>query len=93
MAPEMFLGQSYDEKCDVFSYAIVMHEVLHAKLNPFGTHAQYIAMCNSTILRPQISTTLDTWLQDMIRACWQHAPQYRPTFTQLVHEWEERLKS
>lgn len=35
MAPEVFLGKSYDEKCDIFSFAIVAYEILFETTNPY----------------------------------------------------------
>ena len=28
-APEVFLGHTYDDRCDVFSWSIIAYEVLH----------------------------------------------------------------
>lgn len=36
MAPEMVKGEEYDSKVDVFSYAIVMYELLFETTNPYG---------------------------------------------------------
>ena len=31
MAPEVIIGNQYDEKVDIYSYGIIMWEILHEK--------------------------------------------------------------
>ena len=42
MAPEIANNEFYDEKCDVFSFAIIMFEVLTENFNPYGEFAANI---------------------------------------------------
>jgi len=85
------LGQSYDEKCDVFSFAILMVEVLHSKINPFGNHTMYceVAMAKDPNFRPQINAEFTEqphlkWLIDLIHKCWSHESADRPSFAQIM---------
>ena len=34
MAPEIFLGQHYNEKCDIWSFGVIAYEMLTGR-NPF----------------------------------------------------------
>ena len=41
MAPEVIRHQQYDHKCDVYSYGVLLWEVLHRQV-PFRTHTPLV---------------------------------------------------
>ena len=43
MAPEMVLGDNYDNKVDLFSFAIMMYEMLTMKFNPYKKEGEVAA--------------------------------------------------
>jgi len=61
MAPEVTLGNEYTSKCDVFSYGIVMYEVLAETVKPYGPNAAFNVeqrVANDATFRPPITDQL-----------------------------------
>jgi ankyrin repeat protein len=89
MAPEVYRGNDYTEKADVFSFAMVVYEIVTGKESH---HAQsnvmmYAHNMSSNGYRPPLDdneTPLD-W-NNLIRRCWATDPQERPSFSQLLDE-------
>jgi ankyrin repeat protein len=89
MAPEVYRGNDYTEKADVFSFAMVVYELVTGKESH---HAQsnvmmYAHNMSSNGYRPPLddSTTPPDW-NNLIRRCWATDPQDRPSFSQLLDE-------
>ncbi|KAF4692051.1 protein kinase kinase kinase [Perkinsus olseni] len=82
MAPEVLDGQSYDEKVDSYSYAIVMYEVL-CRLIPYedtGLQPLQIAMAVSRGQRPDTSRAprgCPPQLIALMERCWAAKPEDR----------------
>ncbi|KFH07616.1 Tyrosine kinase-like (TKL) protein [Toxoplasma gondii VAND] len=97
MAPEALAKQSCTEKADVYSFAIVLYELLSNRI-PFeelqGTPAYKklpeLIPCG---LRPNISPhalprDLPEGLRDLMESCWRQEPANRPPFTHIVKALE-----
>ena len=86
MAPEVLAGKSFNEKADVYSFGIVLWEILTRK-EPFEEFESFeefrMAVCMHHI-RPPIPPNTLPRLASLIEACWQPEPQHRPTFDQIV---------
>lgn len=54
MAPELVSNEFYDEKCDVFSFAIIMYEVLTENFKPYGDASMYVEtkVAKNPLFRP-----------------------------------------
>jgi serine/threonine protein kinase len=98
MAPELLLGDSYDEKCDVFSFAIVMFEVLTESLNPYSNMQNQtcieVKVANNPQLRPLIPKQHEEqlpWYCDLMRQSWQHEAQKRPSFSTIIQVLEKHM--
>mmetsp|Transcript_15389 Transcript_15389/g.34912 ORF Transcript_15389/g.34912 Transcript_15389/m.34912 type:complete len:296 (+) Transcript_15389:85-972(+) len=87
MAPEVFTGTQYDEKVDVYSYAMILFEIICREI-PFeeeepaqvGTLAAAGARPDLEALPPDCPGTL----KDLMIVCWAHDPKKRPAFDAIV---------
>lgn len=86
MAPEVIQNKPYNCKCDIYSFGILLWEVLHMKVPFTGIHqvrvAFMVAMENK---RPQISLRppLERF-GEVIEACWQSEPKMRPDMNDVI---------
>eukprot|EP00942_MAST-04A_sp_MAST-4A-sp1_P007859 g7859.t1 len=102
MAPEYLRGDSYqyNEACDMFSYGVIIYEIVTRKL-PWSTlgEAQIIAQVAYNHRRPELNPfiTDDKAFDDLISAgikavlsnAWDREPNKRPTFPKLLAELRE----
>jgi serine/threonine protein kinase len=84
-APEVLANQSYNEKADVYSYGIIVWELLtrqcpYDKMTPIQCA---LAVLNRN-QRPEIPKWCPPSLQALIRACWKKDPDERPSFAQIL---------
>ena len=82
MAPELLGGQtSYDEKIDVYAYAIVLWELI-AKKSPYQgmESSQIVGQVLLNDLRPTIPAETPPAWRELMEACWARDPRMRPSF-------------
>lgn len=94
MAPEILLGQKYNETVDVYSYAMCLVEMVDRQLPWAGisTGAQVPTKVTSGA-RPELQLSkCEAGLRDLIRQCWSHFPHERPQFVEIVSVIEEMLE-
>jgi len=86
MAPEVMAGEIFNEKADVYSFGIVLWEIL-TRQEPFKEFDNYEefrnAICNRHV-RPVIPPGTHPALKQLIEACWHHDPTKRPAFPAIV---------
>ncbi|CAI5527213.1 unnamed protein product [Closterium sp. Naga37s-1] len=90
MAPEVLKEQPYDHKADVYSYGIVLWEIVTCG-NPFlfeGFKPEQVCCMVNQGLRPDIPSSCPPALADLMRRCWHHTPARRPDMAEVV----ERLR-
>jgi len=91
MAPEVFDLNDYDEKCDIYSYGIILWEIYTGDL-PFAEETSYLTVEELCIkvadenLRPKIPDECPTNLAELIRNCWDNYPDDRPSFTTILEK-------
>ncbi len=89
MAPEVLANQSYNEKADVFSYGIICWELLTRQCPYDGMTA---IQCALAVLnrnqRPEIPKWCPPALHAVIRSCVKKNPDERPTFEQLIRDFD-----
>jgi serine/threonine protein kinase len=84
MAPELLQDGLYDGKVDVYSYAMVLFEMLTG-CTPFAdkTLFQIEHMVVYQGLRPPLPSHTPSGLRDLITRCWDTDPQKRPSFDEV----------
>jgi serine/threonine protein kinase len=88
LAPEVMKAEDYNEKADVYSFAVIMYELL-AK-TPFMGHVSFLSDIESMVIagtRPDIPDTpechlVPEWVQIM-RDCWEGDAEKRPTLSDV----------
>ena len=88
-APEVLRNQQYSEKCDVFSFAILMWELLtreepYAGMPPF----QIVFAVASEGRRPTIPDNCPVEYAELTRECWNEYAEDRPTFSEVIGKLE-----
>jgi serine/threonine protein kinase len=85
MAPEVLANMSYNEKADVYSYGIIVWELLSRECPYEGMTA---IQCALAVLnrdkRPEIPKWCPPSLHALIKACLKKEPDQRPTFEQIL---------
>lgn len=92
MAPEVINHQPYDQKADIFSFAIVLWELITAKV-PYDTMTPLQAALGVRQgLRPDLPDDAHPKLLDLMKRCWEAVPCSRPAFSEIRIELEELLQ-
>lgn len=93
MAPEVMQFKEFNEKCDVYSFGIVLWEIA-TRQEPFRHHNKFeefrTAVCKYHE-RPPIPANLEPALADLIRRCWVPVPAERPSFDTINKELDKIL--
>lgn len=85
MAPEVFEGSNYSEKCDVFSWGIIFWEVI-TRRKPFdeiGGPAFRIMWAVHNGTRPPLIRNLPKPLEILMTRCWHGNPAERPSMAEV----------
>ncbi|XP_051862823.1 mitogen-activated protein kinase kinase kinase 7 [Drosophila albomicans] len=88
MAPEVFNGQKYAEKCDVYSWSITLWELFARKI-PFSDCSNELIVCQRVEkgIRPalvDLEIECPAGLKNLMNDGWQTDPQLRPTMNDIV---------
>ncbi|GIL57301.1 hypothetical protein Vafri_12551 [Volvox africanus] len=86
MAPEMYLEQPYNEKVDVFSYGVIVFEILSryqmiCAVSQAGTEAEIEAYAAkvSEGYRPPLPPAWPQAVKELIAVCWHQDASLRPS--------------
>jgi len=83
------LAKGYDNKVDVFSFAIVMWELFHSTF-PYdlalpGADAQKIMTeVVKRNVRPRVNEAVPQSIREIIHKCWERDPALRPSFEAII---------
>eukprot|EP00163_Fabomonas_tropica_P012112 TRINITY_DN2330_c0_g1_i1.p1 TRINITY_DN2330_c0_g1~~TRINITY_DN2330_c0_g1_i1.p1 ORF type:complete len:207 (+),score=30.59 TRINITY_DN2330_c0_g1_i1:272-892(+) len=94
MAPETMEGKPYDEKVDVYSFGLVIWELVTGEL-PFREYTNDVALARAVVdfrVRPKIPYFCPQQLAELIEDCWHHNPRRRPSFETVVSRLYDMLR-
>ena len=85
MAPEVIDGGSADKHSDVYSFSMVMWELMAHKI-PFHDVADErdAAILAQEEHRPPLDNAWPLYIRVLIQKCWNHHPHCRPSFDDIV---------
>eukprot|EP01018_Ginkgo_biloba_P023632 Gb_25570 [translate_table: standard] len=90
MAPEVFRHEAYDTKVDVFSFALIVQEMIEGcpPLSPMPYLDVAKAYATEDV-RPPFKASARHYpqgLKELIEQCWHKDPVQRPTFAEIIHQ-------
>ncbi|KMS95140.1 hypothetical protein BVRB_011980 [Beta vulgaris subsp. vulgaris] len=85
MAPEVLRNEPSNEKCDVYSFGVILWELVTlcvpwTGLNPM----QVVGAVGFQNRRLVIPEEVDVKVAQIIQDCWENDPRLRPSFSQLI---------
>jgi serine/threonine protein kinase len=85
MAPELYLGEDYDFKVDVYAFGVMMYMIVTG-LEPFDDTRNQLVLARNVVggQRPTIPGWVPPCCRDLIEQCWSTGPDTRPDFSQIV---------
>ncbi|XP_071731182.1 serine/threonine-protein kinase EDR1-like [Rutidosis leptorrhynchoides] len=85
MAPEVLRNENSNEKCDVYSFGVILWELATLRLPWSGMNPmQVVGAVGFQNRRLDIPKDLDPLVGRIIWECWQTDPNLRPSFQQLT---------
>ncbi|KAH7568674.1 hypothetical protein ACOSQ2_012027 [Xanthoceras sorbifolium] len=91
VAPEGFRNEEYDTKVDVFSFALILQELIEG-YPPFYTKQENeVPKAYAARQRPPFKAPTKHYahgLKELIEECWNEQPSKRPTFRQIITRLE-----
>ena len=92
MAIESLAGQMYISQSDVWSYGIVLWELMTLGRSPYhGINAYDLQRLLESGYRMKMPANCSPQVYQIMQECWAADPNSRPTFSQLVHEFDRLL--
>ncbi|KAE9598960.1 hypothetical protein Lal_00022459 [Lupinus albus] len=91
VAPEVFKQEEYDTKVDVFSFALILQEMIEG-CPPFSAKKdEEVPKAYAAKERPPFRAPSKRYahgLKELIEECWNENPEKRPTFRQIITRLE-----
>ncbi|KAK8610274.1 hypothetical protein V6N13_081437 [Hibiscus sabdariffa] len=85
MAPEVLRNEPANEKCDVYSFGVILWELVTLRIPWKGLNPmQVVGAVGFQNRRLEIPEDVDPMVAQIIRECWQTEPHLRPSFAQLM---------
>ena len=80
MAPEILRGKEYTKASDMYSFGIIMNEIISV-VPPFNDepHDEHLALDICCGKRPKMRAETPEFLKKLIQKCWDANPENRPT--------------
>lgn len=85
MAPEVLRNEPSNEKCDVYSFGVILWELATLR-KPWGgmNSMQVVGAVGFQNRRLDIPKEVDPVVAQIITDCWESEPNKRPSFAQLL---------
>ncbi|XP_037482594.1 serine/threonine-protein kinase STY8-like [Triticum dicoccoides] len=93
IAPEVINHKSYDHKADVFSFAIVLWELVTSKVPYENLTPLQAALSVRQGIRLVIPSSVHPRLSKLIQRCWGENPHTRPVFYEITAELQDILQT
>ena len=89
MAPEVLFSDNYNEKADIYSYAMILYELVTLRY-PFSecTDQRQIQFRVMNRKRPILDKNTPENLAMMIQRCWAQDPRERPSFAEIIAQFK-----
>lgn len=97
MSPESLIKQEYSEKSDAFSFGITLWEMVYRSRPYADLHDLECALkvANDPKFRPLFGSEPEKrfplGLLQLMKDCWEHKPEKRPTFTEILRRLDSVL--
>ncbi|KAI3994983.1 hypothetical protein MKX01_019797 [Papaver californicum] len=93
MAPEVIRNEPADEKCDVYSFGVILWELATLKIPWDGLNQmQVVAAVGFMDQRNEIPNDIDLHWASLIENSWHSDPKCRPTFKELLKRLKDLRK-
>lgn len=87
VAPEVYLNEEYDTKVDVFSFALILQEMIEGCMPFSSIEDNEVPKSYAAKERPPFRAPLKRYpygLKDLIVQCWSENPADRPTCSEII---------
>ncbi|XP_062223706.1 probable serine/threonine-protein kinase SIS8 isoform X2 [Phragmites australis] len=85
MAPEVLRNELSNEKCDVYSFGVILWELATLRVPWSGLNPmQVVGAVGFQNRRLDIPKEVDPQVASIISSCWENDPSKRPSFSQLL---------
>lgn len=92
MAPEVINHKPYDHRADIFSFAVVLWELVTSKIPYRNLTPLQAALGVRQGMRLEIPSWVHPQLSKLIQRCWDENPNLRPSFSEITAELEGMLR-
>jgi serine/threonine protein kinase len=91
LAPELLRGQDYTKASDIYSFGIIMYEVI-SELPPYydNAHNEFLALTICEGLRPEFNIKVPQLILHLIKSCLDANPSSRPdarNLSEIFAKW------
>ncbi|XP_057463491.1 integrin-linked protein kinase 1-like [Actinidia eriantha] len=96
VAPEVFRNEEYDTKVDVFSFALILQEMIEGRPPFYEKQENEVAKAYAAKVRPPFRAPRKSYphgLKELIEECWSVNPAKRPTFSHILDRLENIYSS